>query len=83
VAVNAKIDVSEQKFNVRKCKTMRLDESYRLVTTVLVLNSHCGKTLNIFLTTIAAGFLFLSLRRGSGQFSTAMDIYGVSVGWWM
>jgi hypothetical protein len=34
---------SGQKFNVRKCKTMRLDESYRLVKTVLVLNSHSGK----------------------------------------
>ncbi len=81
MAVNAKIHVSEQKFNVPKCKTMRLDESYRLVTTVLVLNNHCGKILNIFLTTIAAGFLFLSLRRGSDQFSTAMDTYDVSVGW--
>jgi hypothetical protein len=54
LAVNAKKHVSEQKFNVRKYKTMRLDESYRLVTTVLVLNSHCGKIHNIFLTTIAA-----------------------------
>ncbi len=62
---------------------MRLDESDQLVTTVLVLNSHCGKILNIFLITTAAGFLFLSLRRGSRQFSTAMDTYGVSVGWWM
>jgi hypothetical protein len=25
------------------CKTMRLDESYRLVTNVLVLNSHCSR----------------------------------------
>jgi len=25
---NAKMHESEQKFNVRKCKTMRLDESY-------------------------------------------------------
>jgi uncharacterized membrane protein len=43
-----------QKFNVRKCKTTRLDESYRLVTTVVVLNSHYGKIHNIFLTTITA-----------------------------
>jgi hypothetical protein len=33
---------------------MRLDESYRSVTIVLVLNSQCGKIPNIFLTTIAA-----------------------------
>ncbi len=48
LAVDAKMRVSEQKFNVRKCKAMRLDESYRLVTPVLFLNSHCG------ITTIAA-----------------------------
>ncbi len=54
LAVNTKLHVSEQKFNARKYKTMRLNESYRLVTTVLVLNSHFGKIHNIFLTTTAA-----------------------------
>jgi len=49
-----KLHVSEQKFNVRKYKTMRLDESYRLVTTVLVLNSQWVKIHNNFLTTIVA-----------------------------
>ncbi len=29
---------SEQKSNARKCKTTRLDESYRLVTTVLTMH---------------------------------------------
>jgi hypothetical protein len=53
---------SEQKSNVRKCKTMRLDESYRLVTTVVVLNSHSGKIHDIFLTTIAVKF-FLGVAR--------------------
>jgi hypothetical protein len=43
LAFNAKIYVSEEIFNFRKFKTMRPNESYRLVTTVLVLNSHCGK----------------------------------------
>jgi hypothetical protein len=52
MAVNAKMHVSEQKFNVRKCKTVRPGESYLLVTTVLVVNSRCGKIHNIFLTTI-------------------------------
>jgi hypothetical protein len=54
LAVNTKMHVSEQKFNVRKYKIMRLDESYRLVTTVLVLNSHCGKIDSIFLTIMLA-----------------------------
>jgi hypothetical protein len=82
--VNAKIHESERKFSVRKYKTIKLNESYRLVTTVLVLNSHNRKIHSIFLITIAVGFLFLSRRRvsffllpsrrGSGQFSTAMDI---------
>ncbi len=58
MAANTKIHVSEQKFNVRECKTMRLDESYQLVTTVLVLNSYCGKIHNIFLTTIAVAVSF-------------------------
>jgi hypothetical protein len=58
LVVNTKMHFSEQKFNVRKCKTMRLDESYRLVTTVLVLNSHCGKIHSIFPTTIASAFSF-------------------------
>jgi hypothetical protein len=58
VAVNAKMHVSEQKFSVRKCKIMRLDESYRLVTTDLVLNGHYGKIHNIFLTTVAAAVSF-------------------------
>jgi hypothetical protein len=89
---NSKMHESEQKFSVRKCKTMKLNESYRLVTSVLILSSHSRKIHNIFLTTIAAtarsrhsyfwarggsvavGFLFLSPRRGSGQFLTAMDI---------
>ncbi len=63
--------------NVRKCKTLRLDESYRLVTTALDLTSHCGKIHNVFITTIAAGYLFVSPRRDSGQFSIAMDIYEI------
>ncbi len=52
MAVNAKTNVCQQKYNVRKCKTVRLDESDLLVTTVLVVNSHCGKIHNIFLTKI-------------------------------
>jgi hypothetical protein len=75
---NAKMHVSEQKFNVRKCKTMRLDESYRLVTTVLVLNSRCGKIHNIFLTTIAVGFLFLSPRCGGGALAFFFYFRGAS-----
>jgi hypothetical protein len=46
------LHVSEQKFGVRKCKTMRFDESYRLVESVLILNDQCGKMHNIFLKTI-------------------------------
>jgi hypothetical protein len=89
MAVNRKMHVSEQKFNVRKWKTMRLDESYRLVTTVLVLNSYCGKIYNIFLRTISAAarcvsFFLLPLRRGSSQFSTTMDIYAMETAlWWL
>ena len=45
---------SEQKFIVRKCRTIKLNESHRLVATVLVLNSHSRKIHSIFLTTIAA-----------------------------
>jgi hypothetical protein len=71
--------LSEQKFNVYMCETMRLDESYRLVTTVAVLNSHYGKIYNIFLTTIAAAaqsrHSYFSARRGGGAFSTVIDIY--------
>jgi hypothetical protein len=51
LAVNAKIHVS-------KCKNVRLNGSYRLVTTVLVVNSQCGKIHNIFPTTIAAATSF-------------------------
>jgi hypothetical protein len=47
---------------------LRLDESYRLVTIVLVLKSHYGKIHSIFL---------VQSRRGSGQFLTAMDMYGL------
>ncbi len=50
---NAKMHESEQKFSIRNWKTIKLDESYRLVTTVLVLNSHSRKIHSIFLTTIA------------------------------
>jgi hypothetical protein len=32
---NAKMHEAEQKCNVRKCETMRLNESYRLVTTIV------------------------------------------------
>ncbi len=39
--------VSEQKFNIRTSKTMRRDESYRLVTTVPVINSQCSKIHNV------------------------------------
>ncbi len=53
---------SEHKFDVRKCNTMRLGESHRLVTTVLVQN----KIQNLFLTTIVATAIFLSPRRGNG-----------------
>ncbi len=54
LTVSTKMHFCEEKFNIRKWKTMRLAESYRLVTTVLVLNSHCGKIHNIFPTTIAS-----------------------------
>jgi len=43
----------EHKCTVRRCNTLRLDESYRLVTTVLVQNSHSRKIQNILLSTIA------------------------------
>jgi hypothetical protein len=33
---SAKLPESEHKFDVRKCNILRLDESYRLVTTVIV-----------------------------------------------
>jgi len=49
-----KMHESEHKFNVRKYNIQRLDESYRLVTTVLGKNNHSRKTQNIFLATIAA-----------------------------
>jgi hypothetical protein len=43
---------------------MRLDESYRLVTKVLVPNSHCDKIQKIFLITIAVAVqLFLVAAR--------------------
>ncbi len=35
LASNTKMHEPEQKSNVRKCKTVRLDESYRLVTTAM------------------------------------------------
>jgi hypothetical protein len=73
LALNAKLHVSEQKFNVRKCKTMRLDESYRLVTTVLVLNSPCGKIQNIFLTTIAVVVGF----QPRGTFSKTPEYFSI------
>jgi hypothetical protein len=40
LAVNTKMHISEQKFNILKCKAMRLDKCYRLVSKVLVLNSN-------------------------------------------
>jgi hypothetical protein len=49
-----KMHESEHKFNVCKYSIQRLDESYRLVTTVLGKNNHSRRTQNIFLTTIAA-----------------------------
>ncbi len=51
--INTKVHESEQKSNVRKSKTMGLDEPYKLVTIVLALNSHYSKIHDIFLTTIA------------------------------
>jgi hypothetical protein len=45
---------SEQKFSICKCRTIKLNESYRLVTIVLVLNTHSRQIHSIFLTTIAA-----------------------------
>jgi len=53
---------SEEKFNFLKCKTMRLDESYRLVTVVVVPDRHCVKIHPIFLTTIAAAISFQPRR---------------------
>ncbi len=68
--VNAKMHESEKKFSVRNFKTIKLNESYRLVTTVLVLNSHSRKIHSIFLTTIAAAARSRHsnfwARRGSG-----------------
>jgi hypothetical protein len=80
--VNAKMHESEQKFSIFKCRTVKLNESYQLETTVLILNTHSRQIHSIFLTTIAArsrysnfwarrgsvavGFLFLSPRCGSG-----------------
>jgi hypothetical protein len=55
---NAKMTESECEFNVREGKILRLDESYLLVTTVLVQNSHSRNIQNIFLTTIAAAARF-------------------------
>jgi hypothetical protein len=60
---------SEQKFSIRKWKTIKLNESYRLVTRVLVLNSHSHKIHSIFLTTIAVAarsrYSYFWARRGS------------------
>jgi hypothetical protein len=53
-----KMHESEHKFNVRKYNIQRLDESYRLVTTVPGKKNHSRKTQNIFLTTIAATVTF-------------------------
>ncbi len=79
LVVNATMHVSEQKFNVRKFETMRLDDSYRLVTTFLVLNSRCGKNSQYFSnnhrSSGALAFLLLPSRCGSGRFSTTMGIY--------
>jgi hypothetical protein len=49
---------SEQKFSVRKCKTMKLNESYQLVTTLLVLNTYSRKIHNIFWATRTAAVTF-------------------------
>jgi hypothetical protein len=49
---NVKRHEPEHECNVRKCNTLRLDESYRLVTTVLVQKSHSRKIQNILLSTI-------------------------------
>jgi hypothetical protein len=71
---NAKPHECRHKVNVHKCSILRLDDSYRLVTKVLVQNSHSRKIQNIFLTTIAgAATCFMTHR---GKFPTAMDISG-------
>jgi hypothetical protein len=57
---------AEQKFNVRKCKTMRLNESYRLVTTIV------GAARYIFSFYHRATLAFSFYRRV--QLWTVMDI---------
>jgi len=60
---------SEQKFSICKCRTIKLNESYRLVTIVLVLNTHSRQIHSIILTTIAAAarsrYSSFWARRGS------------------
>ncbi len=49
----AKMREFAQNFSVYKCDNVRLDESHRLVTTVLFLSSQSPEIQNIFLETIA------------------------------
>jgi hypothetical protein len=49
---NAEMREAEHKFNVRKYNTLRLDESHRLVTTILVKSSYSRESQNIFQTII-------------------------------
>ncbi len=51
---NAKIPESKHRLDILKCNTSGFDESDRLVTTVVIQNSHSRKNQNIFLRTIAA-----------------------------
>ena len=66
---NTKMHEFEQKFIVHKWKTLRLNESYRLVTTILVLDKQNRKICDIFQTTIAAAarsrHSYFWARRGS------------------
>jgi hypothetical protein len=54
----AKLHEFAQDFDVYKCKTLRLNEPDRLVSTTLVKYSHSSEIRNIFLKTIAAATNF-------------------------
>ncbi len=59
---------SEQKFSICKCRTIKLNGSYRLVTIVLVMNTHSRQIHSIFLTIAAAArsrYSSFWARRGS------------------
>jgi hypothetical protein len=64
-----KMHKSEHKSNVHKCNVLRLDRSYRFVTTILAQNSHSRKIPKYFSNNHRSSGKFFITHRGTTEFS--------------